>query len=299
MPKLSIIVLSYNTLSITAQCLQSLIQNLASQINYTFEIIVVDNASSDGSQEMLQNVKQNLEPKNVEIKLILNTVNEGFPKGNNTGVAVATGEFLLFLNSDVILKEVIWSDLFSFFDKNDTVGALTVKVMLSDNRIDPASHRGFPTVWRSLSYYLGLEKLTKHIPVLNTLFGGYHLTHLDLQTIHDIDSPSGAFYLMRKSLFEEIGRFDETFFMYGEDIDLSFRIKAKGYRIVFYPSFTVLHLKYQSGLKKDHTSTVSKTKEYFYDAMIIFYKKHYVASYPYLINMMVYSGIRILRKLKS
>lgn len=296
MQKLSIIILSYNTRDITLSCVESLIASLQ-ETSFNSEIIVVDNASSDDSVSMLKNVKRDFSSDRIEIINIFNKENVGYPKGNNQGIKIARGEYVLFLNSDVIIKDVNWEELLSYMDHNEKIGALTVRVMLPTGGIDRASHRGFPTVWNAFSYYSGLEKATRHIPFVNRWFGGYHLTHKKLTEIHEIDALSGAFFLTRKKLVQAMNGFDETFFMYGEDLDLAYRMKELDYKIVYYPLSTVLHLKYQSGLKKGLKKTESKTKKHFYDAMKIFYKKHYEASNPSFLNKIVYSFIDLKEKI--
>src|SRR3990167_3878877 len=295
MPKLSIIILSYNTRDITKQCLQTLIKSFSETKSFETEIIVADNASSDGTQEMLTDLKKTFESQNITLTTIFNTRNEGFTRGNNQAAKPAKGEHLLFLNSDVMIETVNWENLIKYFESVPGLAVLTVKVMLDGGQIDPASHRGFPTIFRSFCYYSKLEAITKPVPFLNELFGGYHLTNLDLSVSHEIDSPSGAFYLVKKNIFVKVHGFDEDFFMYGEDLDLSFRIKEMGYKIIYYPDFKVRHLKYQSGLVTADKAILIKTHRHFYDAMHIFYKKHYAPKYPKAINQLIY----FLIKLKS
>jgi len=297
MTKLSVIILSYNTKDITRDCVETLHKSLSSQTSLQSEIILVDNASIDGSQEMIQNLKSSLHSDNVDYTYIFNQHNEGFPKGNNAGIVNAKGEYVLFLNSDVIVGDINWEEMLSYLDKKQDVAALTVKVNLSKGGIDPASHRGFPTVWNSFCYYSKLEALTRPLPILNSWFGGYHLTDKNLEEIHEVDAISGAFFLARKTIVDELGGFDETFFMYGEDIDLAYRMKQKGFKVLYYPKYTVTHLKYQSGLKKGKKNTENKTKRYFYDAMRIFYKKHYEEKKPWIVSQMVYFFINVKSRL--
>lgn len=296
MPKLSIIILSYNTRDIMFASLESLVNSLQ-KTAFTSEIIIVDNASEDGSAEMLKKFEKQYETKHLIITVYLNKENVGFTKGNNQGVRKANGEYILFLNSDVITQHVEWDEILTYLDSHPDYGALTVRVELPTGEIDKASHRGFPTVWNAFSYYSGLEKMTQNIPLLNSIFGGYHLTHYRLDKIHFADAISGAFFLTRKSILDELNGFDEAFFMYGEDLDLAYRMKQIGYKIVYYPQSTVLHLKYQSGLKTDKKKTKNKTKEYFYNAMKIFYKKHYEKSTPFFINKLVYFFIDLKSKI--
>lgn len=278
MVKLSVVILSYNTKDITRQCLEFLLKTVADNKPLSVEIIVIDNGSTDGSVEMIKTFP--------EIRTVFNKKNLGYPKGNNQGLKSASGQYVLFLNSDVIFGQMDLKKVIGYLDQNKNIGVLTVKVVLPTGKIDPASHRGFPTLWRSSSYFFKLEKLFGRIPLLNRLFGGYHLTYLDLKKIHEIDSPSGAFYLCRTELMRKLKGFDEDYFMYGEDLDLSYRIKKLGYQMVYYPLFQVTHLKYASGFKK----------KYFYEAMKIFYKKHYQEKYPEIINRLVYFIIDLKTK---
>lgn len=284
---LSVIIVSYNTKDITLQCVDKLQKSLLKG-SLEYEVIIVDNNSHDGSAESIKDLT-----KDSHIKAIFNTENTGFGKPNNQALAIAKGTYVLYLNSDVYVPEEAFLDeLIRQMESNKLIGALTVRVNLSSGVIDPASHRGFPTVWRSLCYYSGLEKLTASIPFINRIFGGYHLTYLSLATRHEIDTPTGAFYLARKDILNTLKGFDEAFFMYGEDIDLSYRIKRLGYSIIYDPTYTVLHLKNQSGIKrKNNTEIQKKTKSYFYDSMIIFYRKHYESVYPHWISTLVYRAI--------
>lgn len=289
MKDLSIIILSYNTKEITKNCLNSLIKNLKRYPKLQTEVIVVENASTDGSVEMLR--------ENKDIRLILNKQNVGYSKGNNQAIRVSRGKYILLLNSDTQVEDVNFSKLIQHLEKDSKIGALTVKVVLPDGTIDPASHRGFPTVWNSFSYFSGLEKLLGKIPGIGKYFGGYHLTHLNLDTIHEIDSPTGAFFLIKTDVLNKVKGFDDkNFFMYGEDLDLSYRIRKAGYKILYYPHFTTIHLKHTSGLKKKDEKTREQTKEYFYDAMRKFYEKHYQHLYPKFITKIVYFFIDLKRK---
>ena len=292
MKDLSVIVVSCNTKDLTYQCISKL-QRALRLDSLSFEIIIVDNASTDGTGEKLASLVDN-----DTIKLIRNTTNEGYGKANNKGLVVAGGAYVLFLNSDVFVPEQPFlSRVVAAMEKHPLWGALTVRVQFPTGAIDPASHRGFPTVWRSFCYFSKLERITAHIPLLNRMFGGYHLTHLPLNKQHEIDSPTGAFFLTRRGIVEALQGFDEHFFMYGEYLDLSFRIKRMGYSILYDPTYTVLHLKYQSGIKNtNNTALRSQTRNYFYESMLIFYKKHYEPIYPQWISRLVYFAIEQKRK---
>ncbi|MBI2641873.1 glycosyltransferase family 2 protein [Candidatus Roizmanbacteria bacterium] len=294
MVKLSIIILSFNTEKLTKECIYSLLRSLGRTPQLKAEIIVVDNASSDGSIPMLKSLQGSRSAKS-RIKIFLNRKNVGFPAGNNQAVKRAEGEYILFLNSDVVIEDVDFAKVISYLDTHPKTGVLTVKMNLPHGGIDPASHRGFPTLWNAFCYFLKLEEVFKGTPFLNKLFGGYHLIHLDLKVVHAIDSPSGAFYLTRRSLFKKLKGFDESFFMYGEDLDLSYRIKKLGYNIIYYPHYSVTHFKYASGLEAETSDTRANTKRYFYEAMKIFYRKHYEKSNPEILNKIVYIIIDFLK----
>jgi len=289
---LSVIILSYNTKDLTLQCILHL-QRALSKGSITAEIIVVDNNSNDGSPEELKKLQNEK-----KIKLICNTDNRGFGKSNNQGLVIAQGRYVLYLNSDVLVPEEPFLDeLVKEMDEHLLYGALTVSVRLPSGGIDPASHRGFPTVWRALCYYSYFEKITASLPLLNRVFGGYHLSHLSLSQKHEIDSPSGAFFLARKDILTVLNGFDEQFFMYGEDLDLAFRIKRLGYIIMYDPTSSIVHLKNQSGIKrKDDVNIQKKTRAYFYESMAIFYKKHYEKKYPRFISKLVYAAINSKKK---
>ena len=296
---LSIIILSYNTRELTQGCISALIGSLPKNKNFISEVIVVDNGSTDESVEMIEKIRN---PKseirnNIVLKTILNKKNLGYPEGNNQGLKAAKGKYILFLNSDVIIEKIDFEKLIHYLDLHSEIGVLTVKVLLSDGSIDPASHRGFPTVWNSFCYFIGLESLLRNLPFVNRIVGGYHLLHLNLANIHEIDSASGAFYLSRKDILQKVGGFDESFFMYGEDLDLSFRIKKIGYKVIYYPEFKVTHLKHASGLKKNDVNTRRETRYHFFNAMEIFYKKHYENYHSSLLNTLVYYSIDFFKRI--
>jgi GT2 family glycosyltransferase len=180
-------------------------------------------------------------------------------------------------------------------DKNPKIGILTVKLNLPTGGIDPASHRGFPTPWNSFCYFTKLEKLTSRIPGLNKIFGVYNLTKFSLKKIHEIDSPAGAFFLMPKEVLDKVGGFDEEYFLYAEDLDLAYRIKALGYKSIYYPVFSALHMKSQSGLKGKNKDTRKKSRWYFYNSMKLFYKKHYSKKYPFFIKGIVYFTLDLIK----
>ena len=290
MLSLSIIIASFNTKEITLDCLTNLKNNLQ-KYPVDYEVIVVDNGSKDGSPSMLRKLKK--EWSNLKIELLKN--NLGYGKANNLGVSKSRGKYILYLNSDLIIEDLDISDILEILEKNRDIGALTVKVKLPNGNIDPASHRGFPTIWRSITYFSGLENFFKKTPLLSKVFGGYHLTHLNLNEVHEIDSPTGAFLLSRREIINKIGGFDKSYFAYGEDLEMAYQIKSLGYKIIYYPLWSVLHIKSQSGLKNNDQPIRKKISDHFFDSMKIFYKKHYAGSNFWFVNQFIYLAIDLKR----
>lgn len=288
---ISVIVVSYNTRDLTENTLHAIEKSFNNTPELQWELIVVDNASTDASPQMVKTYQP--QSSSCTYIPILSKKNLGFGGGNNLGISIAQGRYILLLNSDVIADTVNFADICEYMDSHTKVGGITPRVELSNGQIDPASHRGFPTLWRSFAYFSKLEYVTYHLPLLNKIFGGYHLTHMNLNEIHEIDSPTAAFFIVRGDLLKKLNGFDETFFFYGEDIDLAKRMKERGYSIVYYPKYTVIHLKHQSGMKAKHTDTKSTTTYHFYNAMKIFYDKHYASSKPSWLNKLVHKAIDI------
>ena len=284
---LSIIIVSFNTKEIIKKCLLSIKANF-DKYPIDYEVIVVDNDSHDGTGEFLLD----LEKKQKNLHIFLNKANLGFGKANNIGLKKSKGKYILYLNSDAIITDIDFRDLIRVMEMENNIGALTIKVVLSNGEIDPASHRGFPTLWNSFTYFSGLERLFFYTPLLNKIFGGYHLVNLNLNNIHQVDVITGAFLLSKKEILDKIGGFDEDYFAYGEDIEMAFQIKKLGYKIIYYPLWKVLHLKSVSGLKKKGNEVVrKKTSVYFFDSMKIFYNKHYSQNHWWLINKLVFLAI--------
>lgn len=286
---LSIILLSYNTRKTTVQTLKGLTRALASDAQIKVQIVVVDNASTDGSGEEIQKLK--FKSENCHLQFIQNKTNEGFSKGNNRGLEVATGKYVLYLNSDMNVDGLRLSELVTYMDTHQKVGIVTPRVNLTSGQIDPASHRGFPTPWRSLCYFVGLGRFFAPLRMTSRWFGGYHLHDKNLDTEHEIESCTGAFLLVRGDIVRELGGFDERFFMYGEDLDLCFRVKEKGLQVIWLPTQKVVHLKYTSGIGSTSTETRNKIRAHFYEAMWLFYEKHYSQRYPMWVSVLVRSGI--------
>jgi hypothetical protein len=164
-----------------------------------------------------------------------------------------------------------------------TVGVISPKVVFKNSNIDPGCHRGEPTPWASLTYFLGLEKLLPK----NKLFSQYHQWYKYIDSIHTIDACSGAAMIIRASVMKPVGLMDEQFFMYAEDLDWCKRIRESGSTIVFYPFISVIHHKYKSGIKGTSKQIARKTRRYFYDTMLQYYDKHYRQSYPEILRNII------------
>ncbi|MEK7060665.1 MAG: glycosyltransferase family 2 protein [Patescibacteria group bacterium] len=270
----SIIILSYNTKDLLRTCLKTVFSSVLD--DYRMEVIVCDNASSDGSVEMV--VREF--PRVVTIQ---HDKNLGFAAGNNTGIKNAKGRYILLLNSDTELSSNTCATMILYMDTHTDIGASTCNVLLPSGAIDPACHRGFPTPWASITYFLKLEKL---FPT-SQLFGQYHQGYKGFTTIHEVDCIVGAFFMVRNEVIKTVGLLDEDFFMYAEDIDWCYRIKQAGWKIVFNPQTSLLHRKKQSGRANILKNRRIITEVYFHRYNWLFYTKHYKKIYPWWLTMMV------------
>jgi GT2 family glycosyltransferase len=255
---LSIVIVNYNVKHFLKQCLNS-IANSHGYHPEQIEVWVVDNASIDRSVEMLSE-------EFPWVKTIANTENVGFSKANNQAIRKAMGDYILLLNPDTILSEKTLSVCIEYLKKNDKVGALGVKMIDGGGNFLPESKRGLPTLWNSFFKLTGLSSIFPK----SKLFNGYSLTFLDENKPAKVDVLCGAFMMMPKKVLDEVGHLDERFFMYGEDIDLSYRIIKAGYSIQYLPAPKIIHFKGES-TKKGSFSYV----KIFYEAMILYVKKHY------------------------
>ena len=244
--------------------------------NIDAEIWVVDNNSVDGSCAMLKE-------KFPEVHLIENKDNVGFSKANNQAIRKSNSEYVLLLNPDTIVEDDTFTKVLDFMDKKPEAGGLGVKMIDGKGNFLPESKRALPTPIVSFYKIFGFSSLFPK----SKIFSKYHLGYLDKNKIHQIEVLSGAFMLMRKKALDKVGLLDEDFFMYGEDIDLSYRIEKGGYKNYYYPKTTIIHYKGES-TKKGSINYVFL----FYYAMIIFAKKHFSKKnaniFSFFINMAIY-----------
>lgn len=280
---LAIIIVSFNTKALLLKTLESAYRAVKKS-KLSAEIFVVDNASTDGSSEAVAKFYP-------DVNLLTNKTNRGYAHANNQAIKLSNSRYILLLNSDTLLSEKTISVMSEYMDQHPKVGVSTCRVLLSDGSLDPACHRGFPTPWAALTYFLGLEKLLPRAKI----FSQYHLYHLPLDQIHEIDSPCGAFYLIRRSVVTQIGLLDETFFMYAEDLDWSYRVKSSGWKIIYNPQTYIIHLKKRSGRRSSDLSSKRRATVEFYETMKIFYQKHYEKRYPKILMLLVFVAIDLVK----
>ncbi|MDF2191011.1 glycosyltransferase family 2 protein [Paraflavitalea sp. CAU 1676] len=262
---LSVIIVNYNVKYFLEQCLCSVekaIGHRAGQeeniLRGQTEVWVVDNQSTDGSVEYLQ-------ARFPFVSFITNTENKGFARANNQALQHCTGKYVLYLNPDTIVPEAAFHQCLQFMEDHPRAGALGVYMIDGSGKYLPESKRAFPTPWVSFCKMTGL---TAGFPT-SKLFARYYAGHLSPASVHEIDVISGAFMWVRKEVLDQTGGFDERFFMYAEDIDLSYRIQQAGYTNYFLPAPVIIHFKGES------TRRDARYTRLFYTAMILFVDKHF------------------------
>jgi GT2 family glycosyltransferase len=281
--KISIIVVNYNVEFFLEQCLNSVREALK---DVSGEVLVVDNNSIDNSVSMVAE-------KFPEFTLIANKDNLGFSKANNQGMKIAKGEYILLLNPDTVVQEDTFSKVLHFMDEHPDAGGLGVKMVDGKGRFLPESKRGLPTPAVAFWKLFGFSTLFPK----SKFFGQYHLGYLDKNENHKIQILSGAFMLMRQEALNKVGLLDEAFFMYGEDIDLSYRLTQGGFNNYYFADTSIIHYKGESTKKSSVNYVIV-----FYRAMVIFAEKHFSSNnaklFSFLINMAIYlrAGAAILSR---
>ena len=237
--------------------------------------IVVDNASTDGSADAIEGAY----PQTRVIRLAQNL---GFGRANNAGLETASSDFVLLLNPDVILGEGCVARLAEFLGAHPDAGAASPRLARPDGRLDLAARRAFPSPLASFFRFSGLSRLFPNSPRFNR----YNLGNVPAGTVHEIDSGTAACLLVRRSALDKVGFFDPDFFMYGEDLDLCYRLKQAGWKIYYVPTATAVHVKGTS------TRQAAGTMLYeFHRAMWTFHTKHYAGSLPGVVNGLIWLGI--------
>ncbi len=283
---LAIIIVNYNTRDLLRQCLTSV---YASRGRFTFEVCVVDNASSDGSAAMVQ-------AEFPQVRLIQSPRNGGYAYANNLGLrafgfddpdrlspTATLPQFALLLNPDTVLPPAALADMLAFMAEHPTAGVAGPKLVLLDGSLDLACRRSFPTPQISFYRMVGLSRLFPR----SRRFGRYNMTYADPDQVTEVDSVVGAFMLVRGEAIRRAGLLDESFFMYGEDLDWAKRIKDSGWKVYYNPAVTVQHV------KRAASRFSRKAQVEFYRAMLIFYRKHYAAHTPFWLHGLVLAGIML------
>lgn len=273
---LSIVILNYQTFELTKNTINSIFEY---EYPFSYEVLLVDNASGDDSLSRLKDYFKD------NVIFIESRENNGFAAGNNQALKIAKGKYQLLLNSDTIVWENTLESIYYYMEKHTDVGTTGCRVLLENGDLDKACKRSFPNVKNSFFRLF-------HIPT-KSKDDNYNLDSLPDDGVYEIDCLTGAFMFIRKEALDEVGFLDETFFMYGEDIDLCFRIKQAGWKIVYYGKSKITHFKGASSKKQK-----SKLIYEFYRAMYVYYKKHHAHESFFITNFIVYFGIALLCILK-
>ncbi|MDP8904238.1 MAG: glycosyltransferase family 2 protein [Chloroflexota bacterium] len=273
-PDVSVVIVHYETPDLLTTCLAAL---AATRGPVSTELIVVDNASAAFPESAVRALDPSL-------RVIRNATNVGFATAANEGLRQASGRYLLLLNPDAFVEPDTLSLMVGYMDERPDVGCSTARLVREDGRLDLACRRSFPTPSRA---FLRLSLLSRLFP-RNRHIAQYNLTYLDESEEAEIDSPCGAFMMVRRQVAEQVGGLDESYFMYGEDIDWAYRIKQAGWRVTYTPITTVRHVKGASSRLEPQ-----RTVRAFHDAMRIFYRRHYQQRYPRWLSWFIFRAIDV------
>lgn len=275
---LGIVIVNYNTRDLLRACLRTL---YASQGDFTLEVCVVDNGSTDGSGEMVAT-------EFPQARRILNPDNRGYPAANNQGLRLLgfpngaeAPRFALLLNPDTELPPDALAKMLAFMDAHPEAGVVGPKLVRQDGSLDLACRRSFPSPEVSFYRFSGLARLFPR----SRRFGRYNLTYLDPDEMAEVDAVVGAFMMVRREAIAKVGLLDEGFFMYGEDLDWCYRIKAVGWKVYYNPEVTVLHIKRAASARNPRAQVE------FWRAMEYFYRKHYAARTPWPVHILILGAI--------
>ncbi|MGC9356934.1 MAG: glycosyltransferase family 2 protein [Anaerolineae bacterium] len=276
---LDVIIVNYNTRDLLKRCLETVFDSTG----VDFRVCVVDNASADGSTEMVARDFP-------EVLLIANEENLGYPAANNQGLRAfgfgrgqqGGARYALLLNSDTEVPPDAFARTVAFMDDHPDLGILGPKLVRPNGSLDLACRRSFPTPEVAFYRFTGLARLFPR----SRRFGRYNLTYLDPDESAEVDSVVGAYMLVRGASIERVGLLDDHFFMYGEDLDWAYRIKEAGWKVYYYPRVTVLHVKRAS------SSKFPRARVEFWRAMEIFYRKHYEAQTPRWLHYLIIGAVR-------
>lgn len=253
--QLTVIIVNYNVRSFLENALLSIHKAM---LNIEGEIFVVDNASDDGSVELVQ-------AKFPEVKLIINQTNIGFAAANNIALTQSSGKYILLINPDTIVQEDTLTSLIEYLENNPQIGLAGCKILNPDGSLQLACRRSIPTPWSAFTKVSGLSALFHN----TKLFGKYNLTYLNPNETYEVEAVSGSFMFLRRDVYEKVGKLDESYFMYGEDLDWCYRIIKAGWKVVYYHKTQIIHYKGES-TKQSNLDDIKM----FYNAMHIFVRKH-------------------------
>ena len=277
---LGIVIVNYNTRDLLRTCLRTV---YASRGDLTFEVCVVDNGSTDGSAEMVA-------AEFPQVHLIANADNRGYPAANNQGLrafgypdGADAPRFALLLNPDTELPEDALAGMLAFMAEHPEAGVAGPRLVRPDGSLDLACRRSFPSPAVSFYRLVGLSRLFPR----SRRFGRYNLTYLDPDQVAEVDAVVGAFMMVRREAIRDAGLLDDSFFMYGEDLDWCYRIKAAGWKVFYNPAVTVLHV------KRAASRHSPRARVEFWRAMDLFYKKHYAAQTPWPVHLLILGALRI------
>ena len=290
--KLSVIIVNYNVLPFLRQCLDSLSRALERVEAGSCEVFIVDNASSDGSRRWLSDLQAQsaVLAGQTPLHIILNDGNPGFAKANNQAIRPSSGEYVLLLNPDTVLPEDALEKSISFMDAHPRCGGLGVHMCDAEGHFLKESKRGFPTPAVAFFKLSGLAALFPKSKV----FARYYLGHLDEFETDEVEILAGAYMMLRREALDAVGLLDERFFMYGEDIDLSWRLIEGGWRNAYLAEVRILHYKGES-TKKGNLNYL----RIFYKAMLQFARKHYHGHFLWLYTLLIYGGIIVRSSLDA
>lgn len=275
---LSVVIVSYNCLSFLRLCLDSLLWRPDERM----EVFVVDNLSDDATVETLRKQYPN-------VKVIANEDNVGFGRACNQAILQAKGEYYLMLNPDTIVDENLVDNILSFMQEYPHCGGMGAYMTDGKGRFLPESKRGLPTLFRSLCRFSGVTRLFPH----SNWLAGYYMGHLPIHEVNEVEILSGAFMVLRAQAVEKCGAFDERFFMYGEDIDLSWRLVKCGYKNYYNPQISIIHFKGESTVKD------ARYVKNFFGAMALFYDIHFNSGINRLMRPLVFLFTRLMSKIKQ
>lgn len=256
---LSVVIVNYNVKEFVSNLIES-VKKAAHSLN--IEILISDNASQDGSPQYIRE-------KYPEVILIENKENLGFGKANNRALEISKGKYILIINPDTLVQEDTFIKMINFFEENPDAGLAGCKILNPDGTLQLACRRSFPGPWTSFTKVSGLSSVFPK----SRIFARYNLTYLDEDKTYEVDAVSGSFMMMKREVYNKIGGFDEQFFMYGEDLDLCYRVQKAGYKVFYVHNTTIIHYKGESTKR----SSIDETK-YFYNAQHLFVKKHLSSS---------------------